>query len=86
MEQMQQRTILVTRIMGKVGESTREVITLVSTDRIISANRDGNEDFTWLRYETARSGSGQWGEYQNWKVKETPVELHALTNRVAECN
>lgn len=75
-----QQTILITRIMGKMGEATKEVQTLVTTDRIISANRDESDEYTWLRYETERTVSGGHGAYQNWKILETPEDLHLMTN------
>lgn len=77
----QKQVIIVTRVMGKVGEATRDIQTLVSTARIISANRDESDEFTWFHYETESSESGSRGAHQNWKVRETPVGLQALANQ-----
>jgi len=75
-----QQTVIVHRLMGKVGERTSIVPTLLSTDRIISANDDESGEFTWLRYETERAASGNRAAYQNWKIMESIGELLLLTN------
>lgn len=75
-----QQTIIVSRLMGKVGEKTKIVETLINTDRIISANADESGEYTWLRYETERNTDGTRGAYQNWKIIESPTEVMKMAN------
>lgn len=78
--QRKQATIIVHRVMGKVGEFTKVVPTLINTDRVVSANDDDSGEFTWIRVVVDDCRDPNKGTYQNWKVKENLHELLLLTN------